>query len=74
LVLDELKRDFEAAVDDYLAELEAKGERPKPYKGVFNVRTSPDMHRRLASLADARGVKLNALVNEALESYLREHP
>jgi predicted HicB family RNase H-like nuclease len=73
--LEELKRDFEAAVDDYLVELEAKGEAlPKSYKGVFNVRTSPDMHRRLASVAEARGVKLNALVNEVLESYFRDRP
>jgi|FLYL01.1.fsa_nt_gi predicted HicB family RNase H-like nuclease len=69
--LDELKRDFEAAVDDYLAELKAKGESPpKPYKGVFSIRTDPETHRRLASVAEARGVKLNTLVNEALESYL----
>lgn len=69
-----LRPAFEEAVDDYLQTCEAEGREPDvPFKGMFNVRTSPDIHRRLASLAAARGVKLNALVNEALERYLSEH-
>lgn len=70
-----LRPAFEEAVDDYLQTCEAAGREPDvPFKGAFNVRTSPELHRRLAVAALSRGVKLNALVNEALESYVRERP
>jgi predicted HicB family RNase H-like nuclease len=69
-----LRQAFEEAVDDYLETCEAEGLTPEtPYRGVFNVRTSSATHRRLAGYAEARGMKLNTLVNEALEAYLREH-
>ena len=44
----QLTQAFHAAVDDYLetcAELEKEPD--QPFKGVFNVRTKPDLHRRL---------------------------
>jgi predicted HicB family RNase H-like nuclease len=69
-----LRPAFQETVDDYLKTCEATGQEPKiPFKGVFNVRTDPEIHRRLATAAEARGIKLNALVNEALESYLKNH-
>ena len=65
---------FREAVDDYLETFEAEGLKPeKPFKGVFNVRTTPDLHRRVSTYADQHGKKLNAVVNEALDSYLQEH-
>ena len=37
--VNELRRDFEGAVDDYLASCAARGVEPaKPYSGTFNVR------------------------------------
>ena len=43
----ELVEDFHAAVDDYLALCEAEGTAPeKAYKGSFNVRVSPELHKR----------------------------
>lgn len=69
-----LRPAFQEAVDDYLQTCEATGREPnRPFKGVFNVRTDPETHRRLATAAEERGMKLNALVNEALESYLKNH-
>lgn len=62
-----LKAVFEEAVDDYLT----ASEKPEmPFRGVFNVRTTSDLHRRAALYAEQNGKKLNAVVNEALDSFL----
>lgn len=66
-----LKTAFEEAVDDYLETCGAEGMTPEtPFKGVFNVRTSVELHRRAAIYAEQHGKKLNAVVNEALDTYL----
>lgn len=65
-----LREDFEAAVDDYLEMCAEKGVEPqKCYKGSFNIRISPDLHRTLAILAAAHNKTLNATVEEALLEY-----
>ena len=52
----ELVEDFHGAVDDYLANCEAEGIAPETaYKGSFNVRTTPDIHRRAAIYAMEHG-------------------
>ncbi|MFN5514911.1 MAG: type II toxin-antitoxin system HicB family antitoxin [Cyanobacteriota bacterium] len=67
-----LRANFEAAIDDYLDLCEEKGIIPeKPFKGSFNVRVSSQLHRQAALFAEERGVNLNKLVTEALESYLQ---
>lgn len=72
--VDELRAAFHEAVDDYLELCEQENLKPeKPFKGVFNVRTTQDLHRRAAIYADRNGKKLNAVVNEALDSYLQNH-
>ena len=44
----ELITDFHGAVDDYLEMCEAEGRSPEvAYKGSFNIRISPELHRRL---------------------------
>ena len=59
--------DFHKAVDEYLKFCAAKGKEPeKPFKGSFNVRISADLHHKLALTASARGVSLNALVEDAI--------
>lgn len=69
-----LKVAFEEAVDDYLETCEAEGLTPEtPFKGVFNVRTSQELHRRAAIYAEQHGKKLNSVVNEALDSFLSTH-
>lgn len=66
--LAELRADFEAGVDDYLAGCEAHGIEPrKPYSGSFNVRVPQDLHSKLALLAAERGETLNAFVRHSLE-------
>jgi predicted HicB family RNase H-like nuclease len=44
-------KDFHRAVDEYLALCEEKGEEPeKPFKGSFNIRISPELHKHLFQL------------------------
>lgn len=66
-----LAKAFREAVDDYLTDCETEGREPdKPYKGQFNVRTSPELHRAYARVAAARGQSLNEVVTDALEAAL----
>ena len=63
--VEELECRFQAAVDDYLGDCEARGKPPnKPFKGSFNVRTGPELHR--AAIIAAGGKSLNAFVCEAI--------
>lgn len=63
----ELVADFHEAVDDYLALCAAEGREPeKAYKGSFNIRVSPELHRKLAISAAAQQMSLNSFVERAL--------
>lgn len=58
-----LRTAFEEAVDDYLADCAAANRDPdRPYKGSFNVRIGPELHRDLAVEARDRHVSLNDLI------------
>lgn len=63
----ELVADFHGAVDDYLALCAAEGRPPeKAYKGSFNVRVSPELHKKLAICASTQRMSLNSFVERAL--------
>ena len=65
--LDELRQDFEGAVEDYLALCAERGVEPcKPYSGTFNVRVSPEIHSAIAAMAQQAGVTINAFVRQVL--------
>ena len=67
-----LKNDFHHAVDEYLEICRAEGIEPeKAYKGSFNVRISPDLHKQLVICALAQQMSLNSYVEEALKAYTR---
>ncbi len=67
----ELVEDFHGAVDDYLALCEAEGKEPeRAYKGSFNVRISPELHKKAAIYASSRQISLNSLVESALRASL----
>jgi len=66
-----LKTDFEEAVDDYLDMCEAEGVEPeKTYKGTFNVRIEPELHRSLAIFAATHRITLNAAVENAVREFI----
>lgn len=62
---------FHEAVDDYLAFCEEVGQEPdKVYKGTFNVRIPPELHRAADLERRKRNISLNQLVVEAIQSFL----
>lgn len=69
--IENLEKEFRDAVDDYLETCKEEGKTPdKPFKGSFNVRPGPDLHRRAFIYAQQHDMNLNAVVKQALESYL----
>jgi predicted HicB family RNase H-like nuclease len=73
--VEEARRSFEESIDFYLACCQKDQKKPdRPYSGRFNVRISPEVHRRLAILAESRGQSLNELVNTALAIASGEPP
>ena len=69
--VDELETMFHQSIDNYLAMCEETGKAPdKEFKGSFNVRISPDLHRQIAIYAAQEGISLNQYVVRALESSL----
>jgi len=71
--VDELKRAFRDAVDDY-AELCRKAGKPlsKSYGGSFNIRMPAELHRKAARKSALLGISLNQLVQRAVEKETRE--
>jgi len=67
----ELKSRFEQAVDDYLEFCLTKSIKPeKPFKGSFNIRLSPEIHRAAYVKARQSGVSLNKYIEKTLEKEL----
>ena len=68
----ELVNDFHGAVDDYLALCEEKHTEPeRAYKGSFNVRISPELHKQAVIFAMAHNMSLNSLVENSIEQAVR---
>ena len=66
-----LVEDFHSAVEDYLALCREQGVEPeRAYKGSFNVRISPELHKRAAIYAASRHTTLNKVVENALKQYV----
>ncbi|MBC7898719.1 MAG: type II toxin-antitoxin system HicB family antitoxin [Saprospiraceae bacterium] len=67
--VEELKREFEISVDDYLEFCRERNEDPdKPFSGNFVLRISPELHHRLYKKAKLSGKSLNSLIEESLNS------
>ena len=70
----ELVEDFHGAVDDYLSLCKAEGIEPeRAYKGTFNVRISPELHRQCAIYAISHHKTLNSFVEESLRNALHSN-
>lgn len=64
-----LEQEFKNSVDEYLASCSELNKQPdQPFKGTFNVRISPELHRK-AVLASGDS-SLNAFVSEAIQEKL----
>jgi len=66
---DELKNSFKEAAEDYLEICKTQGKDPfKSYKGSFNIRINPDLHKQ----ASRRSVELGISLNQFVERAIRE--
>ena len=69
--IDEITSSFHDCIDGYLEMCKTFGRKPdKEYKGSFNVRISPQLHRSAAIQAEAAGKSLNQFIQEAIEEKL----
>ena len=67
----ELINDFHNAIDDYLALCAEEGIQPEvAYKGSFNVRISPELHRQAVVFAVSQQMSLNSFVETAIRKQL----
>jgi predicted HicB family RNase H-like nuclease len=68
----EIKKAFKEAVEDYIELCRKAGKNPyKSFKGVFNVRVSPELHRKAALKAIKLNIHLNQFVQKALEKAVK---
>lgn len=67
---DAVEAAFREAVDDYLEACRAIGKTPdKPYKGSFNVRIDPALHRQVDQSAFQNGVSMNQMIEDIIKWY-----
>lgn len=63
----ELIADFHSAVDDYLELCAQQGKEPeRAYKGSFNVRISPELHKQAVVAAMSHNMTLNSFVESSI--------
>jgi len=66
-----LQPEFEAAVDDYIETCrQLKREPKKPLKGLFNVRVSPELHKKLHLRSLQDQCTLNETVTRACQAWI----
>ena len=69
-----LLADFHSAVDEYLELCREQGIEPeRAYKGSFNVRISPELHKMIAVRATEQQISLNNYVENALLASVSDH-
>ena len=67
----ELKDAFHYVIDEHIKDCENENiPIEKSYRGSFNLRLTPDLHRRAAIAAKTQGSTLNAFVRKAIERNL----
>ncbi len=69
--IEAFKMNFYRAVDEYVEYCKEVGKQPeKEYKGTFNVRITPALHKQLVLKAESEGNTLNAAVAQAITQYV----
>ena len=65
----ELLADFHGAVDDYLETCKAEGKEPEvAFKGSFNIRISPELHKKIFIYTTERQMSMNKYIEETLQN------
>ena len=69
--LQELSDAFHESIDDYLTSCAELGKTPdKEYKGTFNVRIQPELHKKAVIKAESQNISLNQFIQQAIEHEL----
>lgn len=64
----ELRAEFKRSLQVFLDVCREKGIKPRRnYSGKFNLRIPPELHEKLAIVAQAEGKSINTLAQEALQ-------
>lgn len=64
---------FKSVIEDYLEMCKEVSKEPcKPYKGSFNVRISPELHKKAVQEARKKQKSLNAFIELAIKYYFLE--
>ena len=68
-----LKKAFKDAVEDYISICREIGKEPlKSYKGTFNVRIDPDLHKEAVMKSSEQGISLNQFVENAISNLVTD--
>lgn len=71
--VEELKRMFEQSIDNYLELCKKIGKSPdKEFRGTFNVRIPPELHKKAALAAAKQKITLNQYVLKAIDKSFEE--
>ncbi|MEO4149248.1 type II toxin-antitoxin system HicB family antitoxin [Acinetobacter pittii] len=72
--IDELEESFHKAVDEYIEFCAQNDKQPdKPMNGIFNVRISPELHKKLSLKALQNDCSINACVTAAIDQYVNSN-
>ncbi|MEA3553867.1 MAG: type II toxin-antitoxin system HicB family antitoxin [Campylobacterota bacterium] len=70
--VDELEANFKSCVDEYLETCKQLQREPqKVYKGVFNIRIEPQLHKKIYKEVLKAGISLNAFTNKTLDNSIK---
>jgi predicted HicB family RNase H-like nuclease len=70
----EVRREFEAAIEDFLNDCQAQGIKPeKPASGKLMLRVPPQVHGAALVAAEAAGKSLNQWATEVIQSAAQPH-
>ncbi len=70
--VDDLETNFQNCVDEYMITCKELGrEAQKTYKGVFNIRIEPILHKKIYQEALKAGISLNAFINQTLKNSVK---
>ncbi len=71
--LEELRKDFEGAIDDYLESCQARNISPeKPYEGELTVHMPSELYARVADVVASAGMTINDFINKAIVNELKQ--
>lgn len=66
-----IEDEFHKAVEDYLVFCEEIGQPPeKEYKGSFNIRITPELHKKLVLISYENSESLNSCIERALRLFV----